>query len=100
MATAWLSFFAPLGPEPFDPHLTVDALQERLGRRTTSLKSLLLNQNFIAGLGNIYVDEILFACNLHPPRAGRFALRVTGRRPPGHHTGHPALGHRKRGHNL
>ena len=57
---------APLGPEPFDPHLTADVLHERLGRRTTSLKSLLLDQRFIAGLGNIYVDEILFACKLHP----------------------------------
>lgn len=57
---------APLGPEPFDPHLTAGVLHERLDRRTTSLKSLLLNQHFIAGLGNIYVDEILFACKLHP----------------------------------
>lgn len=58
--------FAPLGPEPFDPNLTAEVLAERLGRRTTSLKSILLNQHFIAGLGNIYVDEVLFACKLHP----------------------------------
>jgi formamidopyrimidine-DNA glycosylase len=58
--------FAPLGPEPFDPALTTDVLQERLARRTTALKPLLLNQHFIAGLGNIYVDEVLFACKLHP----------------------------------
>ena len=60
--------FAPLGPEPFDPALTADALQERLLRRATALKPLLLNQHFIAGLGNIYVDEVLFACGLHPRR--------------------------------
>ena len=58
--------FAPLGPEPFDPALTVDFLSERLASRTTALKSLLLNQHFLAGLGNIYVDEVLFACKLHP----------------------------------
>ncbi|MDE2815326.1 MAG: bifunctional DNA-formamidopyrimidine glycosylase/DNA-(apurinic or apyrimidinic site) lyase [Chloroflexota bacterium] len=61
--------FAPLGPEPFDSALTVDVLSERLARRTTSLKSLLLNQHFLAGLGNIYVDEVLFACKLHPRRS-------------------------------
>lgn len=60
--------FAPLGPEPFDPALTADVLSERLARRATSLKSLLLNQHFLAGLGNIYVDEVLFACKLHPRR--------------------------------
>ena len=60
--------FAPLGPEPFDPALTADILRERLARHTTSLKSLLLNQHFIAGLGNIYVDEVLHACRLHPRR--------------------------------
>ncbi|MDE2841140.1 MAG: formamidopyrimidine-DNA glycosylase, partial [Chloroflexota bacterium] len=58
-----------LGPEPFDSALTVDVLSERLARRTTSLKSLLLNQHFLAGLGNIYVDEVLFACKLHPRRS-------------------------------
>ena len=60
--------FAPLGPEPFDSSLTADVLRERLASRTTALKALLLNQNFIAGLGNIYVDEVLFACKLHPRR--------------------------------
>lgn len=60
--------FAPLGPEPFDPALTTGVLSERLARHTTSLKSLLLNQHFIAGLGNIYVDEVLFVCGIHPRR--------------------------------
>ncbi len=68
------ALFAPLGPEPFDPALTVAALQDRLARRTAPLKSLLLDQRIIAGLGNIYVDEILFASNLHPRRpAGSLA---------------------------
>ena len=60
--------FAPLGPEPFDPALTADLLQKRLAQRTAPLKSLLLNQHFLAGLGNIYVDEVLYACKLHPRR--------------------------------
>ena len=65
---AWQNSSAPLGPEPFDSSLTADVLRERLASRTTALKALLLNQHFIAGLGNIYVDEVLFACKLHPRR--------------------------------
>ena len=60
--------FAPLGPEPFDRALTTAALQERLKRRSAALKPLLLNQHFIAGLGNIYVDEALHFSKLHPRR--------------------------------
>jgi formamidopyrimidine-DNA glycosylase len=40
-----------------------------LRRRTGRLKSLLLNQQFVAGLGNIYADEVLFAARLGPMRA-------------------------------
>ena len=70
--------FAPLGPEPFAPDLTAAALRERLAKRTAPLKSLLLNQRFIAGLGNIYVDEALHACNLHPRRpAGTLSHKET-----------------------
>jgi formamidopyrimidine-DNA glycosylase len=60
--------FAPLGPEPFDPILTAEWLGARLENRNAPLKSLLLNQHFIAGLGNIYVDEALHVCKLHPRR--------------------------------
>lgn len=60
--------FAPLGPEPFDPALTPASLHKRLEKRTAPLKSLLLNQHFIGGLGNIYVDESLHAVKLHPRR--------------------------------
>lgn len=66
--TRLAELFAPLGPEPFDPAVTADVLQERLAGRTTSIKALLLNQHFIAGLGNIYVDELLHICGLNPRR--------------------------------
>lgn len=51
-----------LGPEPFDPAL----LPEHFVRHKRALKPLLLDQSFIAGLGNIYVDEALFEAQLHP----------------------------------
>ncbi|MBX6395252.1 MAG: bifunctional DNA-formamidopyrimidine glycosylase/DNA-(apurinic or apyrimidinic site) lyase, partial [Alicyclobacillaceae bacterium] len=69
---AWEKFpcIAALGPEPFDPGLTEEELRRRLSRNAT-LKSLLLNQSVIAGLGNIYVDELLFRSGIHPERKGR-----------------------------
>jgi formamidopyrimidine-DNA glycosylase len=59
---------ADLGPEPLSDDLTLDAFRALLQRRKGRLKSLLLNQEFIAGLGNIYANEALFAARLHPER--------------------------------
>ncbi len=58
-----------LGPEPLADEFTLDAFRQTLARRSGRLKSLLLNQQFLAGLGNIYADEALFAAGLHPLRA-------------------------------
>jgi len=55
-----------LGPEPLDPSFTPQAFYERLHKRHRQLKPLLLDQTFIAGLGNIYTDEALHAARLHP----------------------------------
>ena len=57
-----------LGPEPLEAAFTRDALAELLAKRRAQLKPLLLNQSFVAGLGNIYVDEALFRAQLHPLR--------------------------------
>ncbi len=57
-----------LGPEPLDPAFTPDVLSQRLDGRRGELKRLLLNQGFIAGLGNIYASEILWRARLHPQR--------------------------------
>ena len=59
---------AGLGPEPLDEELTLDDFSQQLARRKGRLKSLLLNQRFLAGLGNIYADEALFAAQMHPLR--------------------------------
>jgi formamidopyrimidine-DNA glycosylase len=58
-----------LGPEPLEEAFTLADFRQVLGRRTGRLKSLLLNQEFVAGLGNIYADESLYAAHLHPLRA-------------------------------
>ena len=55
-----------LGPEPFDPLLTASVFHQALRKRKRQLKALLLDQEFIAGIGNIYADEALFESRLHP----------------------------------
>ena len=57
-----------LGPEPLTPGFTASVLGERLAQRHRALKPLLLDQTFLAGLGNIYTDEALHAARLHPLR--------------------------------
>jgi len=57
-----------LGIEPLSPEFTLKALTEKLLSRHRQLKPLLLDQSVIAGLGNIYVDESLWAARLHPNR--------------------------------
>ena len=51
---------------PFPRGIIANDFAARLRARDTKLKPLLLNQAFVAGLGNIYVDEILFRARLHP----------------------------------
>jgi formamidopyrimidine-DNA glycosylase len=55
-----------LGPEPLADAFTRAVLRDRLRGRRGRLKPLLLDQRFVAGLGNIYVDEVLHAARLHP----------------------------------
>src|SRR6476661_2424530 len=60
--------FAALGPEPLDPAFSVRDFRRRLRKRSGRLKPLLLDQSFMAGVGNIYADEALWAARLHPLR--------------------------------
>ncbi len=55
-----------LGPEPLGDEFDADWLWRALRGRRRALKPLLLDQTFLAGLGNIYVDESLFRARLHP----------------------------------
>jgi formamidopyrimidine-DNA glycosylase len=56
-----------LGPDPFSDGFTVEYLTRALNRNA-NIKGLLLDQSVVAGLGNIYVDEVLFAARVHPTR--------------------------------
>jgi formamidopyrimidine-DNA glycosylase len=57
-----------LGPEPLQPEFTPEQLFERLQRFRRQIKPLLLDQSFLAGLGNIYADEALHIAGIHPLR--------------------------------
>lgn len=59
---------AELGPEPLNDNLSVDDFKKLFKKRRALMKSLLLNQKFIAGIGNIYADEILFRAAILPDR--------------------------------
>jgi formamidopyrimidine-DNA glycosylase len=56
-----------LGPDPLSEDFTVEYLVSALGRKA-GVKGLLLDQSVVAGLGNIYVDEILFSARVNPTR--------------------------------
>jgi formamidopyrimidine-DNA glycosylase len=70
--------FDRLGPEPLSDAFTAEALGEIAAGRTAPLKSFLLDQSAIAGVGNIYADEALFRARLHP-------LSPAGSMRPEHH---------------
>ena len=60
---------ARVGEEPLDALFTAARLGERLARRRAPIKSALLDQRTLAGMGNIYVDEALWRAKIHPLRA-------------------------------
>ena len=60
--------FSGHGPEPLARGFTARRLAERLHGRSAKLKTLLLDQSFVAGVGNIYADEALWRARLHPLR--------------------------------
>jgi formamidopyrimidine-DNA glycosylase len=57
-----------LGIEPLTPEFTLERLKEIMRGRRATLKSVLLRQDLVAGIGNIYADEILWQARLHPAR--------------------------------
>ena len=63
-----------LGPDPFSKEFTPDYLACALGRKANT-KSLLLDQSVVSGLGNIYVDEVLFAARVNPTRRANTLTR-------------------------
>ena len=59
-----------LGLEPFDANLTSDYLKDKYKNKRLPIKTLLLDQSIITGIGNIYADEILFLSRINPLKKG------------------------------
>jgi formamidopyrimidine-DNA glycosylase len=57
-----------LGPEPLEDGFETGYLPRKIGSRRAQIKPLLLDQKVVSGIGNIYVDEILYDARLHPRR--------------------------------
>jgi formamidopyrimidine-DNA glycosylase len=72
--------FDALGPEPLEDGFTPEGFHAALRARRRVLKPLLLDQAFLAGLGNIYVDEALHRAGLHPLRRSDRISKAASRR--------------------
>jgi len=60
--------FTEMGPDALDKDLTEEVFAQRLHRHNGMIKGILINHRFVAGIGNAYADEILWAAGLHPYR--------------------------------
>lgn len=58
--------YTNLGPEPWDQQVTINYLKTKWKNKKQKVKTALLDQTVISGLGNIYVDEVLYAAHIHP----------------------------------
>ena len=68
-------FLKKLGPEPLSQDLKKDYLVERIKKTKRTIKTLLMDQNFISGIGNIYASEILYLAKINPNKMS-FKLSV------------------------
>ena len=72
-----LPTLAAMGPEPLSDAFTVDAFRRALRGSEVAIKTLLLSQRAVAGVGNIYADEALWRVRVHPATPARRLNRAT-----------------------
>ena len=70
-AAGWRRYTEAIGPEPLDPDFTADRLGSALGRSRQAVKKVLMDQRYLAGVGNIYANEALFAAGIDPSKPAR-----------------------------
>ncbi|MCP3290850.1 bifunctional DNA-formamidopyrimidine glycosylase/DNA-(apurinic or apyrimidinic site) lyase, partial [Aeromonas hydrophila] len=63
------ALLAKLGPEPLTDAFNADYLRERAKGRSTAIKTFLMDNHVVVGVGNIYANEALYAAGIHPKRA-------------------------------
>jgi formamidopyrimidine-DNA glycosylase len=67
---AYKNLFKNLGPEPLNANFSIEEFFNKINKSNSTIKSILLNQNIISGLGNIYVCESLFMAKISPITVG------------------------------
>lgn len=67
----WQAYSGAIGPEPLDPSFTPRELFALLGRSRAAVKKVLMDQRALAGVGNIYAQEALFAAGIDPSKPAR-----------------------------
>ncbi len=85
LGTMWLvedesSVIGKLGPEPLGEAFDPQEMRRLLAKRSAPVKSVLMDQHAIAGIGNIYADESLFEARIRPTKAARRLSRVAAER--------------------
>jgi formamidopyrimidine-DNA glycosylase len=70
----WAGYDAAIGPEPLDPGFTAERFGEAMGRSRQAVKKVIMDQRHLAGVGNIYANEALFAAGIDPSKP---AARLT-----------------------
>jgi formamidopyrimidine-DNA glycosylase len=76
----WDRYTAAIGPEPLDRDFTPAALVAILARSRAAVKKVLMDQRALAGVGNIYANEALFAAGVDPSKPARNVTRAAARR--------------------
>ena len=67
----WARFSAAIGPEPLDPDFTPDVLGRALARSRSAVKKVIMDQRYLAGVGNIYANEALYSAGIDPSKEAR-----------------------------
>lgn len=68
--------FATLGPEPLSEEFNAQYLFKKSRKKTTALKSFLMDNRVVVGVGNIYANESLFLCGLHPSKPAQTLTKM------------------------
>ncbi|HEX6670519.1 MAG TPA: bifunctional DNA-formamidopyrimidine glycosylase/DNA-(apurinic or apyrimidinic site) lyase [Gemmatimonadales bacterium] len=68
---AWERYDRAIGPEPLDHDFTPERLGQALGRSRQAVKKVIMDQKHLAGVGNIYANEALYAARIDPSKAAR-----------------------------
>jgi formamidopyrimidine-DNA glycosylase len=72
----WARYTAAIGPEPLDDEFTVERFGRILGRSRQAIKKVIMDQRHLAGVGNIYANEALFAAGIDPSKPARALTTV------------------------